>query len=1379
MSNAIANGDTLTKGGSGTLTLSGNNTYTGTIKLTTPGTLANSTVGPLTLSGNGTINASTGLSLVGGGLTMTNTNAADALLDRVSSSAITSDGGTITFTNTSGDNVYSEEIGTVALTSGQLNLVLPTNQAGTGSQTLTLGGLTRSGATNSTALSFSAGTTAPNATKNMIKVTGAGSTAAGQIVGPWATTGTAANAQTDYAVYSSDFVVPAAGSLTTPGESGWSSTSDAYILSGPLRGTTTLTAARTAAALRNTTASATATFTASSSTITVTGHTFADGDPVVFGGGGVPGTATTGLFSYGRIYYVVNQAADTIQIAPTVGGTPIVFTSAGSSVNVTGGIRLGDNTLGTYGILNASSAVMPIAASGGTGALTTPSGGGYLYLNGGSGGLSIAGPIADSAPGEPVTVVISGRPQTTPDNGGATFAGSIIFMQPGTGPANTYSGGTVINSGDIVVNHGNLSGGSEIAFGAAGTPITFNGSASYIAQFPGGNDQFSFNAHPIVLNNGAIMSVYYSSNRPTLTFSGPISGNGGIACQHGNNLGVTTILSNADNTFTGTVTIGRVGASASTNNLLRTASLADSPGAGDIQLMEGAPATFAYNGSANLDLNNRRVALFGNNNRGAAVLDSSGTGTLTVNTDLIAPTTTMFSRIFQLQGTNPGSNVFAGKIANGPTTVISLTKAGTGTWNVSGANTFTGPVRTTGGTLIVNSLANGGLASSIGQSSSAAGLVLGGGTLRYAPIAAVGGAATTTDRNFTITASTSLDSSGTGALVFGNTGIISPDAAGLTGNAGATSNAIITGLSSTANLAVGMSVRVTGAYTATRTINSIDSATQITLNSNSTATGAVNLAFGTPTARTLTLTGTNTDANTIAGVLQDSSAAGLSVGVLSLTKSGVGNWVLTGPNTYTGATNVTAGTLEIGGAGQLGGGTYTGLVNIGTDATLKFNSTADQVLRTTVSTSDLRGAGALVKENSGTLTLESTITTGNTFSGDITVNGGTLIGLSSVNGGGGQPALGSRVNTRTFTINNGGTLQFNSGNIVANAYNQTTAPTLVINSGGTVTNGGTATNNALNDVQLNNGTLTSTTGHLGSTSGIPVYGAWNLNGTVTSTGTSTISTTAPDKGWVMLKVLDDTTTNFNVLDGTLTVSAPVVDNPSDNNIGSLRKSGPGTMILTAVNTYRGDTTVSAGTLSIGQINTSNESSTVTISETAGAVLEMTYDGTDTVDKLFFGTTQQPAGVYSASGVPSGAAITPDRFAGGGTLTVTSGPSTGFSAWQLANGTTGGLEEDHDNDGVANGVEFFIYGPVANSSFTPLPGVDNTSSPLSVTWTKASGYTGAYSTHFVVETSTTLSGTWTSALEGPLPGQVVITGNDVKFTFPAGTKNFARLRVTGP
>ena len=129
------------------------------------------------------------------------------------------------------------------------------------------------------------------------------------------------------------------------------------------------------------------------------------------------------------------------------------------------------------------------------------------------------------------------------------------------------------------------------------------------------------------------------------------------------------------------------------------------------------------------------------------------------------------------------------------------------------------------------------------------------------------------------------------------------------------------------------------------------------------------------------------------------------------------------------------------------------------------------------------------------------------------------------------------------------------------------------------------------------------------------------------------------------------------------------------------------------------------------------------------------------------------------------------------------PPSSCAGWQSANGATGQtLAEDHDKDGVPNGIEWFVTGPNNSTGFTALPGMDKdpVTGALSVTWTKDSGYTGSYGTGFVVETSETLTGTWTPETEVP-GGTVTITGNEVKYTFPMplGSKKFARLRVTGP
>jgi autotransporter-associated beta strand protein len=235
--------------------------------------------------------------------------------------------------------------------------------------------------------------------------------------------------------------------------------------------------------------------------------------------------------------------------------------------------------------------------------------------------------------------------------------------------------------------------------------------------------------------------------------------------------------------------------------------------------------------------------------------------------------------------------------------------------------------------------------------------------------------------------------------------------------------------------------------------------------------------------------------------------------------------------------------------------------------------------------------------------------------------------------------------------------------------------------------------------------------------------------------------------------------------------------------GSLTKLGAGKLTLTAVPRYRGNTTVSAGTLRLNSPNPNNETATVTLAA-SGALLELPFGGTDTVSSFIIGTTEQAAGVYghTDSGATNGdlgvGAMDAYFAAGTGTLTVT--PATGFSFWQAANATSQTIGEDHDQDGVSNGVEYFLGGPNGNTTgFTALPGVAKTGNTISITWTHAADYTGIYGTDFVVETSTTLlPNSWEAETLG---GTVSLDGNNVTFTFPnpMDTRKFARLKVNGP
>ena len=210
-----------------------------------------------------------------------------------------------------------------------------------------------------------------------------------------------------------------------------------------------------------------------------------------------------------------------------------------------------------------------------------------------------------------------------------------------------------------------------------------------------------------------------------------------------------------------------------------------------------------------------------------------------------------------------------------------------------------------------------------------------------------------------------------------------------------------------------------------------------------------------------------------------------------------------------------------------------------------------------------------------------TLTNYNTFIGDVTVSGGTLmanIANNLLNPA--SSALGNPQAARYLNVNNGGTLQFVQGDTLGGA-DSTVQATLVINQGGTVTNNN---NNftTFGPVQLNGGTLT------GGGGAIPGYQMYNLLGTVTVSGAadSTVSGTGANAGYHL-----NTNTAFNVAAGrTLNVSGTLIDrNATLGGAGGLIKTGAGAMTLSSTNTYTGGTTLTAGILKLNAPETAGVS----------------------------------------------------------------------------------------------------------------------------------------------------------------------------------------------
>jgi hypothetical protein len=116
--------------------------------------------------------------------------------------------------------------------------------------------------------------------------------------------------------------------------------------------------------------------------------------------------------------------------------------------------------------------------------------------------------------------------------------------------------------------------------------------------------------------------------------------------------------------------------------------------------------------------------------------------------------------------------------------------------------------------------------------------------------------------------------------------------------------------------------------------------------------------------------------------------------------------------------------------------------------------------------------------------------------------------------------------------------------------------------------------------------------------------------------------------------------------------------------------------------------------------------------------------------------------------------------------------TGYAPWAAtyAGGQT--IDLDYDNDGVSNGVEYFMN---AAPGFTANPGlVGNT-----VSWPNGGNIrSSAYGTQFVVQTSSDLV-TWDDVTEGDMDQNGTNTASSLSYTLdPANNpaKQFVRLKV---
>ncbi|WP_265593941.1 autotransporter-associated beta strand repeat-containing protein [Haloferula sp. BvORR071] len=141
--------------------------------------------------------------------------------------------------------------------------------------------------------------------------------------------------------------------------------------------------------------------------------------------------------------------------------------------------------------------------------------------------------------------------------------------------------------------------------------------------------------------------------------------------------------------------------------------------------------------------------------------------------------------------------------------------------------------------------------------------------------------------------------------------------------------------------------------------------------------------------------------------------------------------------------------------------------------------------------------------------------------------------------------------------------------------------------------------------------------------------------------------------------------------------------------GSLVKSGAGTLTLSGTYNYTGNTNVTAGTLVLG---TATLSDAATVDVATGAVINLPHGQVDTVQDFLINGVSQGPGTYTSAN--SGGRIT-----GTGSLRVAAADP--YIAWigSFSVGALTGKADDADGDGLTNLEEFALDGNPASGAST--------------------------------------------------------------------------------
>lgn len=967
------------------------------------------------------------------------------------------------------------------------------------------------------------------------------------------------------------------------------------------------------------------------------------------GNGGTAGNLGTGnIVNDGRLVF---NRSDDVTLANVMSGAG-AFTKLGAgTLTLTSAHTYTGLTTVSAGTLNVTGSIAGNVTVGGTGRLLIGSSdaiGGMIITTGSTiayaNGVDEASALIISSATTNLEVAEGG---SATQSGVISSTGAFGFTKTGAGTlsltgANTYSGVTTIAAGRLLVSASdNLGNGSAtnsltINGGTLGAMAGFSMSRGVTIGAAGGTIELGFNS-PSLDGSMVFDGQLTKTGLGNLTLSGSNSGAGGLRIVQG-----AVRLLNTSTPGTGMVTMGN-----------GTSLFFETPGrtfANDIAL--------GLMGSSLIPVDFGSVTLSGVLSGGQLIVEGASiavnlTGTNTYGATTVRDDSTLRIGIGGTTGTLGLGNVtltsegsrleFNRSDTLTVTNVISgagqVSQAGSGTTILTGANTFTGLTSVIAGRLLVNGSLAGGVT------------VASGGTL--------GGSGTITGPVVVNAGASLAPGQSPGTLTLGsltlNAGSTTTFELATAGVAGGATNDLIrvtstAGVGATGNLALnGGTISVVRGLGFTRgqyTLIQFDGAL-------SGALGNLNLsALGGGFSGTLAL-GTGTLLLNVANSTENVWWNGSTTVPTGAVVGGTGTWNFTNEN-FTNAAGTdsgawagngalvnfagTAGTVTIA-AGQTvapGGLIFrtNGYVIAGGDAASRLQLTGATGIDTGAGVSAtisaiISGPGSITKTGTGTLTL----TAANTFTGLTTVSGGTLVNNGSLAGALTNAATVTNAGTISGLVTNQGTLT-STGTLGGGLANATAASIASVSGTlqGPVTNSGTLIvtgNLASNSTLTNSGTgvvtvaagaawtgLTAVTHSSTAASGFTINGSLANAGLFTNSTGSTLVVAAggqlsPAGG--LINQAGATVTNAGTITSSVAINNQGTVNSTGTIAGSLENLAGGVANLSgSIGSLSSNGTVNLlGNLSVGSsfVNQTNGRITVQAGQTLTVGGPIINDGT--------------------------------------------------------------------------------------------------------------------------------------------------------------------------